>query len=78
MTYKTADDVLRERNERKRKEFEERFVEDMKNDFDRLFPKVRKKIKIAKFLFKLLGLLFLIVLILGLVWLIKLLITNLF
>ncbi len=78
MTIKYIDDVLNERAERKRKEFEEKFSKGIKEGFDKMFPGVRRKFKIAKFLFKLFGLLFLIVLVLGLVWLIKLLITNLF
>ena len=83
MTYKSLDDVERERNERERKKFKEDAKEDIKDVFDAIF-KTPKKIKRKKrwVLFKWLGIIFLflllIVIILGLAWLIKFLIQDLF
>jgi len=74
MTIKTADEVFKEIRERKRQESKDRFIKEINES---LKP-VIKKIKIFKFLVKLFGILFLILLILGGIWLIKLLITNLF
>lgn len=78
MTIKYADDVLRERRERQRKESKKIFVENMNNSFDKSFPSVRRKIKIFKFLIKFFGLLFLIILTLLSIFLIKLLVGLVF
>ncbi len=83
MTYKSLDDVERERNEREKKKFKEDVTKDIKDVFGGIFEKP-KKIKRKKrwVLLKWLGIIFLflllIVIILGLAWLIKFLIQDLF
>ena len=74
MTYKTADEVFEERNERIRKESKDKFIK----EFNKSLEPIIRKIKIFKFLFKVFGFLFLTILILGSIWLIKLLIVSLF
>jgi len=74
MTIKTADEILNERNLRIRKENKDKFIK----EFNESLKPVIRKIKIFKFLFKLFGILFLIILIFGYIYLIKLIFTGLF
>lgn len=69
-----ADDVSRDANERRRLEAKNRFIKEM----NETFKPIIKKIKIFKFLFKFFGILFLIILILGSIWILKTLIVSLF
>lgn len=73
MTIKYAEDVLNDANERRRLEAKNRFIK----EFNESFKLVIRKIKIFKFLFKLFGILFLIILILGSVYLIKFFVSGL-
>ncbi len=81
MTFKTADDISRERAERERNEFKEGVTKDIKDVFGGFFDKpkkIKRKISILKWLGIIFLCLFLVTLILGLIWLIRALIRSLF
>ncbi len=80
MTYKTLDDIEREKRETKEKEFKEKVTKDIKEVIGKVFPKKKRSKKVI--LLKALGSIFLfllmITLILGVVWVLRALIKSLF
>lgn len=81
--FRTADDVERDRTERKKEEFKRRLSSDINDVFGEIFlqremKKVKKKFSILKWMGILFLFLFLATMILGMIWLLKFFITGLF
>lgn len=83
MTFKTMDDIEKEKREKARREFKEEVSEDVGEMFKKIFPKKPKKKPKKRWVFlKWLGILFLflfmITIILGTAWLLRALVKSLF
>ena len=81
MTFKSLDDIERERAERDKKKFKEEVTKDIKDIFGGFFEnpkKIKRKLSIFKWLGILLLFFFLVILILGSIWLVRELIKSLF
>lgn len=79
--FRTADEVTRDVEERKREAFKKMFVNEINEVVENIFPqreKVKKKFSILKWLGILFLVLLLLTLILGMIWLLKFFISNIF
>lgn len=88
--FRTADDVEKDRAERKKEEFKKRLGNDINDVLGEIFPqrerekiqkevkKIKRKFSILKWMGILLLFLFLATMIFGMIWLLKFFITGLF
>ena len=81
MTYKTVDDIEREKAERQRDEMKKHITEDTTDVLSRLLKKpkqIRMKWKILKWCWYIFACLFTMTFIFGIIWLLRALIKSLF
>ena len=79
MTYKTGEDIWKEKEEEEREEMKQKAVAEVKGFMREIFPKKdKKKFSVFKCVGILLLLLFLTTLIAGFVWLLKFFIGGIF